>query len=65
MAVSKEEFEEWKENGKKIGATYLISVCDTFCYEDYPVYVMPHENINTISNEYRKGMLKVNEIVKL
>jgi len=66
MAVSKKEFNKWIEEGKKMGATHLISVCDTFDYDDYPVYVMPGENCTKKEAEYNsKDMQRVNEVIKL
>ena len=38
MAASLKDISEWFERGKQDGATHLIVVCDTFDYEDYPVY---------------------------
>ncbi len=42
--TTKEEIRGWLEEGKKQGATHVIVMCDTFSYEDYPVFVQPGEN---------------------
>ena len=34
-----EMIREWFNRGIELGATHLIVACDTFDYEDYPVYV--------------------------
>lgn len=34
---------EWLDEAKEKGATHLIIMCDTFSYDDYPVYVMPDQ----------------------
>ena len=34
----------WLDEGIEKGATHVIVMCDTFSYEDYPVYVMPGQN---------------------
>jgi hypothetical protein len=36
--TSKNEISAWFDQGKKNKATHMIVVCDTFDYEDYPVY---------------------------
>ena len=63
--TTKKEIQRWINTGRKKGAAYIISVCDCFDYEDYPVYVMPNENLEEIKAEYRKDMQRINEIIKL
>lgn len=41
MAASRKDISEWFDRGKKMGATHLVVVCDTFDYTDFPRYVMP------------------------
>lgn len=66
MAVTKLEFENWIERGRKMGATYLISVVDTFDWEDYPVFVMPEQNLIEIRKQYDNvNMQIINEVVQL
>jgi len=63
MAVSVENIREWLEEGMKSNATHMIVVCDTFDWEDYPVYVYKDENVR---EEYFKhngvDMQKVMEV---
>ena len=42
--TTKEEIKEWFIEGVEKGATNMIVMCDTFSYEDYPVYIMPGED---------------------
>ncbi len=66
MATSKEEIRRWFLEGKKKGATHMIVVCDTFDYEDFPVFVMPNENVRQKYEEYdKKDMQKVMEVYSL
>ena len=66
MAATKQDVDRWIATGKKNGATHIVSVCDTWNYEDYPVYVMPDEDVNKIASEYRgKNMQRINEIIDL
>jgi hypothetical protein len=37
--TNNEEIRSWLLEGKKLGASHVIIVCDTFDYGDYPVYV--------------------------
>lgn len=66
MSVSLKEFNEWKEQGKAMGATHMISVCDTFDYGDYPVFVTGEKELQEKEKYYRSAsMQRINEIVPL
>ncbi len=66
MAATLQDIEQWKDEAKEKGATHIISVCDSFSYEDYPVFVMPGENLDERAEEYRgKNMQRINEIIKV
>ena len=43
MAASRGDLKRWFEEGVEEGASHMIVVCDTFDYEDYPVFVMPND----------------------
>lgn len=45
------EIREWLECGKAQGATHMLVVCDTFDWSDYPVFVMPGENVREIAKK--------------
>jgi hypothetical protein len=38
MSTSRSDIERWYKSGKSQNKKWLIVVCDTFDYEDYPVY---------------------------
>jgi hypothetical protein len=60
------EFERWKAKGIKMKATHMIVVCDTFDYTDYPVYVMPGQDLEEVQNTYnKKQMQRIRETVDL
>ena len=66
MAVTKLEFENWIKRGKEMGATHLISVVDTFDYDDYPVFVMPEDDLFEKRKQYDNvNMQRINEVVEL
>lgn len=49
-----------------MGAAYIISVVDTFEWDDYPVYVMPNENLAEKKKQYDGvSMQRINEVIKV
>jgi hypothetical protein len=38
MAATKDDLSRWFDEGIKANQKYMIVVCDTFDYKDYPVY---------------------------
>jgi hypothetical protein len=63
--TTKQDISEWFLEGQKGGATHMIVVCDTFDHEDYPVYVMPKENVREIVKNYSGNMQNVMEVYNL
>jgi hypothetical protein len=55
MATSREDIERWLREGKRQNATHVIVVCDTFDWEDYPVFVLPGEDAKEKAAEYGKN----------
>ena len=66
MATTREDISRLLQEGKEWGATHMIVVCDTFDWEDYPVYVLPGENVREKAAEYDgKEMQKIMEVYSL
>jgi len=67
MAASSEDIERWIKEARRMGATHIISVCDTFDYDDYPVFVMPSDNLEEKMQHYQntKGLLLINEVIEI
>ena len=66
MRVTKSEFNEWIFEGKKQGASHMISVLDTFDNTDFPVYILPTEDLEAEKIKYNGvNMLRISEIVDL
>lgn len=42
--TSKQDIQEWFERGVNKNATHMIVVCDTFSYEDYPIFAKDDED---------------------
>ena len=66
MGTTKRDIREWLKKGKDEGATHVIVMCDTFEYEDYPVMVMPGQDIRKEANDRDgKNMAKLMEVYNL
>ena len=56
----------WIETAKTKGCKYIISVCDTFDWSDYPVYC---KDLNSFIMQYDRfdevKMQKINEIIRI
>lgn len=66
MAATKADIKRWLNHGKGAGATHVIIACDTFDWDDYPVYVMPSENVNDVAARYNNvNMQKIMEVYNL
>jgi hypothetical protein len=56
----------WIKEAQLLGATHIISVCDTFSYEDYPVYVMPSEDLQEKRKLYDGiNMQRINLVIEI
>ncbi len=66
MATTKEDIKQWLERGKSQKATHVIIACDTFDHGDYPVYVMPSEDVHERAKAYnRVNMQRIMEVYNL
>lgn len=64
MGTTRKDIREWLKRGKEKGATHMIVVCDTFDYDDYPVYVGTCQDVRKVAREYNNysKMSKVMEV---
>ncbi len=66
MTASIQDVLGWIEEAREKGATHIISVCDTFDWDDYPVYIMPGDDLDKKVKHYREAsMQQVNEIIEI
>lgn len=66
MAATKQDIEQWIKYAKEKGYEYIISVCDTFDWEDYPVYCKDKEEVIEKTSEYNGvSMQTINEIIQI
>lgn len=63
MGTTKNQLREWFLRGKEEGATHMIVGCDTFDHSDFPVFVMPAEDVYEVEEKVRNHpMQKVLEV---
>lgn len=66
MATTRKDVDRWIATAKEMGAKHIISVCDTFEWDDYPVYVMPNENLEERKKSYNGvNMQSINEVITI
>ena len=66
MAATESMIWQWYNAGKDDKYTHMIVVCDTYDWEDYPVYVSPSENVSVVFAAHQlKEMQRVMEVYDL
>lgn len=65
MAVTRQEISGWFDQGVKDGREFMIIVCDTFDYEDYPVYSSRGRLAEEMRNHDGKNMQRIMEVYDL
>lgn len=66
MAATRNDVDRWIETAKSRGCKYIISVCDTFDYDDYPVYCEDlNKLIMRVDHYDGADMQIINEIIRI
>lgn len=66
MGTTREDIREWLKEAKRKKATHLIVATDTFDWEDYPIYVLPGQDVRKIYDEHQgPNMQKVMEVYSM
>lgn len=67
MATTRENIRKWLRAAKKEGATHVVIATDTFDHDDFPVSVMPGQDVHEVVREYQNAekMLRVMEVYAL
>lgn len=67
MAATREDVNRWIESARKDGYKFIISVCDTFSYEYYPVYCKDEVELAEKHKKYENGanMQRINEVIEV
>lgn len=64
--TTKAQIRDWLERGKSRGATHLLVVCDTFHWDDYPVFVTSDQDAQEVAERYNgPNMQKLMEVYRL
>jgi len=66
MAASRAEVDSWISTAKATKCKYILSVCDTFDWEDYPVYCL--DEVELFEEYYAHNnvdMQRINEIIRI
>jgi hypothetical protein len=64
--TTSEEIRKWFDVAASEGATHLLTIVDEFDWEDYPVFVMPGENVDrTIKLYDQVNMQRIMEVYRI
>jgi hypothetical protein len=61
MQASEEEKASWVAEARRQGATRILIVCDTFSYEQYPVYCRDEAELQSKTREYNSKSMQRTE----
>ena len=65
-AADERQIRAWLADAERLGATHLIVVDDTFDHDDYPVYVMPDQDVREVAKQYDNvNMQRIMEVYSL
>lgn len=66
MAATKQDIKSWLYEGLEKSAKYIIIVCDTYDWEDYPVFIGENDDFWSRYNHYDgQNMQKIMEVYDL
>lgn len=66
MAATRADVSRWFDEGVKEEAEFMIVACDTFDYDDYPVYVKQGGSVlNEVRRVRESSMQRVMEVYSL
>jgi sugar phosphate isomerase/epimerase len=66
LSATAEDIKGWLEEAQKRGATHLIVACNTFDHDNYPVYVMPNQDIHwEIAQRRGQNMQTIDEVYNM
>ena len=66
MAATRQDVDRWIATAKENGDKYIISVCDTFDWDDYPVYCRNKKELAEAVSEYDgRNMQRINEVIEI
>lgn len=55
--------DRWLKEAKRQKAKYIIDICDTWDYDNYPVYISSDKELKKAKERYSQNMQKIDAIV--
>lgn len=66
MSVTRDDIQDWFEVSRALEFTHMLIVCDTYSYDNYPVYVRGlNDFLNKFFDHHGKNMQRVEEVYDL
>ncbi len=66
MAATRQDVDRWIAKAKEDKMKFIISVCDTWDYDDYPVYCQDEKELSESILKYNGvNMQRINEVIKI
>ena len=62
MAARRQEIRGWLEIGRTMGSSHVMVYCDTFDFEDYPVFVKPSETVADVQKQHKDRLVEVYDL---
>ena len=64
MTATRQEVDQWIETARENGNTHIVVMCDTFDYDNYPIYVNSQEEADkAVKDKSGKNMQQLQEII--
>lgn len=63
--TSKAEIRQWFDKAVESRASHMLVVVDTFDYENYPVHVLPDQDVQEVVRGYSDGKHPMQRIVEV
>lgn len=63
--VQVDTIREWLLEGQRRGATHCLVIYDSWDYEDYPLYVMPSEDVREVARSYAETNSTVERLMEV
>ena len=58
MAAHKNVIKDWLNEALEKGATHMLTVWDTYDHADYPVFVMPDEDVHIVYEKFKNDQMQ-------
>ena len=65
MTATVQDIRVWVNTGVNKGATHVIIALDTWAHDNYPIYVMPTDDVHDIVASYGGKEDRIDEVYNL